>query len=410
MGKGRAVAVLSSLVFLLTAAAGCGGGPAEVGDNARQEPAVTAGREETVPAERDQAQEPSPRTVSLGGAYVPAGFGEGSLWATEPATCDDTGSSEQYEGGGASAACAAPANMSLKRLDPRSGEEEATVELEGFFANVTEVAFGAGSVWVSSADYYPGPQDDEALPGDAVLRVDPGTNLVVDRIPVDSPSGVAFGHGSLWVTSAGRGTVWRINPETSEAAAEIAVGRGAVDVAVDERGGAVWIAGLYLPEDYSGSPPPQRSGDRKLTRVDPETNRVAAEIPIEAGSPSGGAQGVAVGEGAAWVTSVDGKLFEVDPRTNEVLAVVPLGDYSSGLAISGGFVWGTVQTTAPFDVRTRLKQVDPRTHEVVGSYDLGPVEVSGAGRLAAGEGEIWALSAGAGMQEGGSLTRFSPGP
>ena len=79
MGKGRAVAVSSSLVFLLTAAAGCEGGPAEVGDGARQEPGVTAAREETVPAERDPAQKPSPRTVSLGGAYVPAGFVEGSL-------------------------------------------------------------------------------------------------------------------------------------------------------------------------------------------------------------------------------------------------------------------------------------------------------------------------------------------
>ena len=297
-----------------------------------------------------------------------------------------------------------PTSMLLKRLDPRSGKEEAAVELEGFFANITEVAFGAGSVWVSSADYYPGPEDGGGSPGDAVLKVDPGTNRVVDWISVVSPSGVAFGHGSAWVTSAGRGIVSRINPETGGVTAEIEVGR----VAVDERSGAVWVAGLHLPEDYAESLPPERSEDRKLTRVNPETNGVVTEIPIEAGSPNGGAQSVAVGDGAVWVQSVGGKLFKVDPRSDEVLAVVRLGDYSSDLAVSGGFVWATVQSRSPLDVGTRLKQVDPRTVEAVGSEDLGLVQISGAGRLAADEGHVWALDASAGTQEGGSLTRITP--
>src|SRR3712207_8296895 len=57
----------------------------------------------------------------------------------------------------------------------------------------------------------------ERGPGDVVFRVDPGKNRVVDRIPVDSPTGLAFGHGSLWATSAGHGTVSRRSEEhTSE--------------------------------------------------------------------------------------------------------------------------------------------------------------------------------------------------
>jgi hypothetical protein len=128
-------ALLFFLIVVMVAAVGCGVGPAGVVD------------------ERD-----GPNEASLGGAYVPAGFGEGSLWATDIFTCDDAGPAPfgWFDGGG-DASCGAPAGMPIKRLDPRTGEEEARVELEDFSANVTEVAFGADSVWVSSADYHPGP-------------------------------------------------------------------------------------------------------------------------------------------------------------------------------------------------------------------------------------------------------------
>jgi len=295
---------------------------------------------------------------------MPAGFGEGSLWATD-----------------------LPPKPLLKRLDPRTGAEEEVIPLKGFFSNITEVAVGAGSVWVSSGDYYPGPVG-KRLPGDVVFRIDPETNRVVDRIPVDSPCGLAFGHGSVWATSAEHGTVSRIDPETGEVAAEIEVGRGAVDIAADERSGAVWVAGLYLPKDYGGYDSPEASEDNKLSRVDPETNRVVAEIPIGAGSPDGGAQSVAVGEGAVWAQSSDGRLFKVDPATNEVVAVVPLGDYSSHLLVSGGAVWATVQVSTA----TRLVRVAPRTGHVVASEDLGPTERVGFGRLVAGGGYVWFAS------------------
>ena len=226
--------------------------------------------------------------------------------------------------------------MLLKKLDPQTGEEEAVIRLKGFSANTVEVTFGAGSLWVSSGDW--------TAAFDVVLRVDPETNRVVDRIPVDSPTGLAFGHGSVWATSAGDGTVSRIDPETGEVSSEIDVGRGVVDIATDERSGDVWIAGLYMPEDYSEGFSRQDSEYNKISRVDPQTNHVVAEIPIVASSLEGGAQSVAVGAGAVWAQSGDGKLFKVNPATNEVVGGVPLGEYSSDLA-----VWG-----APCGPRSKL--------------------------------------------------------
>jgi streptogramin lyase len=392
------------LTFLIAVVmVGCGG-PGNIDGRAGERGAAATSEEATAPGgvrpAATTAQETlglHAETLSTGQAYLPAGFGEGSLWATDLATCNDTGSASSSAG-----ACALPSKTLLKRLDPQTGEEVAAIPLEGFAANITEVVSGAGSVWVSSGDYYPGPVDGRQ-PGDVALRVDPEKNRVVDRIPVDSPSGLAFGHGSVWVTSAGYGTLSRIDPETGEVAAEIEVGRGAVDVAADERSGAVWVAGLYLSKDYGGYDSPAYSEARKLSRVNPETNRVAAEIPIRAGSSNGGAQSVAAGEGAVWTQSGDGRLSKVDPATNEVVAAVPLGHYSSHLTISGGSVWATVQVSSA----TRLVRVDPRTGRVVGSEDLGPVSTGGYGRLVAGGGYIWFVS-GAGETGEGVLARLAP--
>jgi streptogramin lyase len=358
------------------------------------------------------------KVVSPGKAYVPAGFGEGSLWTTvsEPsdpsAACDDVNVKTVGSASASSEAlCAAePATTLLKRVDPRTGEVVAEIPLERRLSNLdlfTQVAFGAGSVWVSSGYYDIGPAM-ERQPGDVVLRIDPRTNQIVDRIPVDPPSGLAFGHGSVWATSAGYGTVSRIEPQTGEVVAKIEVGRGAVDITADESSGAMWVASVFLPKDYGGYDLPEYSGDRNLTRVDPTTNRVVAEIPIRAGSPTGGAQNVAVGEGAVWVQSGDGKLFKVDPATNEVIAMVSVGDStcvgptcvgpSSALAVYGGAVWAMVQASA--SPGTRLVRVDPRTEQVV-AEDIGPISKVEIGFVAAGGGYVW-------FSSGEGLARVAP--
>ena len=276
--------------------------------------------------------------------------------------------------------CELPNKSLLKRLDPRTGEEVATITLEDFPTNTTEVAVGAGSVWITSGSGEAG----------VVIRVDPETNRVVDRIPVGSPTGLAFGHGSVWVTSSGSGTLSRVDPRTGEVAEEIEVGRGALDVAVDDGSETVWVASgsffsMENPEHH------------KLSRVDAATDRVVAQIPIAARRPEGGAQSVTVGEGAVWAQSVRGKLFVIDPATNELVAAVPLGDYSSDLAVYGGAVWATAQIY----VGTRLFRVDPRTARVIAS-EHGPDPAEGGyGGLVAGGGYVW-------FGSGDGLARVAP--
>jgi YVTN family beta-propeller protein len=395
--------------LLAVVVVGCGSGPGKIGERDGERDA--ANEETTAPEEQrttaETAQEPigfDAEVVSpLGQANLPAGFGEGSLWATDfkpiPAACDDVvepgeGPCSASASASASASPAGGLKTLLRRLDPQTGEQVATIPLEGLNDVFTQVAFGAGSVWVSSGYYSMGPPEKRS-PGDVVFRIDPQTNQVVDRIPVDPPTALAFGHGSIWVTSASYGTVTRIDPETSEVVAKIEVGRAPLDIAVDESSGAVWVASAYLPKDYGGYDIPEHSPDNNLSRVDPEMNKVVAELPIR-DSPDGGADKVAVGEGAVWVQSVDGKLLKVDPETNEITAMVSVGDWSSNLAVYGGAVWSMVQA-GDF----RLVRVDPRTMHVVASEDIGPIPRIGTGGLAAGGGYVW-------FSSGDGLARIAP--
>jgi hypothetical protein len=125
--------------------------------------------------------------------------------------------------------------------------------------------------------------------------------------------------------------------------------------------------------------------NNRLTRVDPETNRVVAEIPIRADSMSDGVDGVAVGEGAVWVSS-GGKLVKVDPETNEVAGMVSVGAYYSQLVFYGGGVWAMGQG----DNEYWLVRVDPRTMHVVAAEDSGAFWITPG--LAAGGGYVWFLS------------------
>jgi hypothetical protein len=407
--QGHLIAVVGTFVIAVLVV-GCGaGGPGNNHGSGGKRGALATKEEATAPegdrSKAQTAQEPlglDAKVVSpLGQANLPAGYGEGSLWATdfEPisAACDDVVA--PGEGPCSASASSSPAvelpKTLLKRVDPQTGEQVATIPLEGLNGAFTQVAFGAGSVWISSGYYSMGPAP-KRQPGDVVVRIDPRTNRVVDRIPVDPPSGLAFGQGSVWVTSAGYGTVSRIDPQSDKVVAKIKVGRGGVDIAVDESSGAVWVASAYLPKNYGGYDNPKYSEDRNLTRVDPETNRVVEEIPIEAHSQYGGAGNVAVGEGAVWVLSEDGKLLKVDPATNEIAAMVDVGHWSSHLAVYGGGVWAMVQVK-----EFRLVRVDPRMMHIVASEDIGPIPKIGEGGLAAGGGYVW-------FSSGEGLARVSP--
>lgn len=345
-------------------------------------------------------------STSLGRASSLIGFGEGSLWVSDHGdyACDDTPGMASDATGPSwrLVSCANPEDTFLRRIDPGSLEEMATVRF--MRTDVSGVAFGAGAVWLSLSGRGPS--------GGGVARLDPTTNKVTDNVRVKSPIGVDFGDGALWVASR-NGTVSRVDPGSGEVEAKIRVSAGgANDVAVDEKSGAVWFAvtgspedGAELsPEDYDRGTRPKPNEDFKLVRVDLATNRVVAEVPIEENAIEGGASSVAVGGGAVWVTSVNGKLLRVDPATNRVVDKLSIGDYSFDVEASEESVWASseVNVNDHATYTHRLTRVDPTSNHIVDSVD-----VKNASGLALAESSAWATSGNIETGEG-SLISLTP--
>ena len=246
----------------------------------------------------------------------------------------------------------------------------------GVGATPTAVAVGEGAYWVTNAD------------GNTVSRIDPGTNAVVDTIPVgNGPSGIATGAGAVWVVNSLDGTVSRIDPGTNTVVQKIGVGDEPLGIVY--AAGSVWVA---------------NTGDGTITRIDPESGRriktlpvAATELAFGAGTlwaseraagqvvridPTTGKQvfairvgngptGIAFGDGAAWVAnSLDGTVSRIDPDTNSVTAAVSTGDGPDAVAVDARGIWVSNQ----FD--GKVVRIDPSRNQVaqrvsVGSRPLG---------------------------------------
>jgi YVTN family beta-propeller protein len=175
------------------------------------------------------------------------------------------------------------------------------------------VAVGAKSVWVAFGD-------------SSVSRIDPASGNVVDTtIAGTTPSAIAYGSRSVWVTNEGDSRVTRINPDTNGPfSLPITVGLRPSGVAVG--GGAVWVTG---------------TGDDSVTRIDPDTGSTTS---VSVGSAP---VGIAYGVGAVWVAnSGDGTVTRIDPSTSRMVATIHVGNSPRRIAVGGGEIWVTVQIPA----------------------------------------------------------------
>ena len=117
------------------------------------------------------------------------------------------------------------ADRRMWRLDERTGETQATIDLP-FPPRSVEV--GDGKVWIT-----------DSL-GDTVVPVDPVDNRVLAPVPVGrGAAGVVVGAGAVWVANSIDGTVSRIDPRTRQVVSTIDVGGIPHELAVDQRG--VWV-------------------------------------------------------------------------------------------------------------------------------------------------------------------------
>ncbi len=207
-------------------------------------------------------------------------------------------------------------------------------------------------------------------PKNTVHRIDAKTNQVVAVVEVGPRpcSGLTTGFGSVWVplcgargTGAGRGLA-RVDMMTNKVIATIPVGPADSEGGLTASKDSIWIV-----SDTKGV----------LTRIDPRTNKVRAEITVPAGSVA-----VEYSEGAVWVTAnKNGKLIQVDAKKNTVLKEIEVGPEPRFLTSGGGSIWTVNQGNGT------VTRVDAKTGVVIARIEAGIP--GGGGEVSFGGGGLW---------------------
>ena len=238
-------------------------------------------------------------------------------------------------------------------IDPASGEVRDFVSVGGLQpGNSPSLAVGFRTVWIPGGDFAR-PQLD---------RVNPATLEQLRTIelgPPAIPTDVAVGAGAVWVSFT-NGVLERIDPATGRATDDLDVGGTLDAVAADENG--VWVLDTVRstltridPDDGSLTTVTVSSNTRLLAAgeggvwvVDPfASTAMLIDLANDPHPPVGiGTEptDVAVGLGAVWISGEDGALYRVDPLTLVVTSFpVAEGPLTSITVDEGsGTLWLTV--------------------------------------------------------------------
>jgi hypothetical protein len=254
------------------------------------------------------------------------------------------------------------ARCELFRVDPRSNQVVGTVVGTGQSAAtcLRGVTVGAGMVW-------------GVAPGVGLVRVDPATDRVADRVPISAVgASVAVTAAGVWaVCCPGEpgeppdpltvdGTLIRVDPATDRVVQRIHLGSQPTAVAAGPSG--VWVTGVG-----------------RLWRVDPVTGRVVATTRVAEDLQAGGR--VVVDRSAVWVAaSAGGVLLRVDPRTSRVVARL-VGGCGGGVVVVGGVGWTPCAGG--------LLRLDRQTGPAVPLGSIDPLAISD---IASGWDAIWLMT------------------
>ena len=177
---------------------------------------------------------------------------------------------------------------------------------------------------------------------------------------------------SVWVLSDEKTTLTRIDPDTNGIVAEIRLPAACNSVLFAEN--ALWVT---CPKE------------NKLLRIDALTNLVDKRIEVPAQPIA-----AAAGQSSIWVLSkTEGKITRIDPKTNKIAATVELGTpgLDGDLAFGEGYLWAS-QPGFP------VVRIDPATDKVAQQF-AGP----GGGALYVGAGSVWIPNL-----KPNTLSRFDP--
>ncbi|HEX5895713.1 MAG TPA: PQQ-binding-like beta-propeller repeat protein [Thermoleophilaceae bacterium] len=187
----------------------------------------------------------------------------------------------------------------------------------------------------------------------------------------ESLGGTVGAYGSVWVADTGPDRLLRVDPDSRKVAARLPV-EG--DVAMAPAGGTLWALN-------EGAPAPATDFRDLLLRIDPRSDEVTARLRLR--TPSGaalGGVGLAADQDSVWIlgTTVSWHdndalgLMRLDPRTDRanVAFALPGGWGRVGIALRSDGLWAITADD-------RLLRYDPHTGEKLSETRLN---LPGSGR------------------------------
>lgn len=186
-----------------------------------------------------------------------------------------------------------------------------------------------GTVWLPASDTFQGPSRSPDEPRHAIVRIDPDTNEVAAVIEVPHPmSAVAVTDDAVWVTGTDfgpdaerpRGSLVRIDPVSNTVVATVELGEGASPTDVAVGFGSAWVTD---------------SSQDRVVRVDTGTDEIVAEIAVDGGPAS-----LTVAADRVWVTKPGaGQLRPLDPAANQPLEALSTGPHPEIVEAGGSGLW-----------------------------------------------------------------------
>jgi DNA-binding SARP family transcriptional activator/ABC-type branched-subunit amino acid transport system substrate-binding protein len=266
------------------------------------------------------------------------------------------------------------------RVDPSSR----VVETLSTGQTPIDVAVADGSVWVANGQSSPGAQFVGPVPT-SIARLDGETRTSRGETDLPQARGAVANHAGSLATS-GR-ALWAVTADFAVVRIDAASGAitatsravRAASVAAGPAG--VWAVGV----------------DGEVVRLDEETARPLVRTRV----PTSSVGSIAVGDGAAWITSpVDGTLYRVGGTRTSSLGSIALSSGITDVAAGEDAVWvvnpvlGTVAQVDPADgtvIRTLEVDGIPRAVTVDGDavwVAVAPGPEMGVGGEAAGVGVL----------------------
>lgn len=192
---------------------------------------------------------------------------------------------------------------------------------------------------------------------------------------------MAMGYGAVWVVNYKPNRVSRVDPTTARVLADIPLASKAC------LGIVVALGRLWIPT----------CGDGVLNAIDPATNRVAERWPLPIAPGREGS--FAFSDGSFWVganipDSSSSDVVRVDARSGQVERRIHVGARSDVVGAGFGAVWVVSSAT------DTVFRIDPARNEVVARIAVGPSPKF----MTVGSGAIWVQN-----RRDGSVSRIDPG-